>query len=111
VTNAVRARNGVGRDERVASSVLKIAGCWVEFVDSGPMSHPFEVDEAARVVLRCEGLYVEVLVGDIVAIGAEAVASRTQELGLDRRMIVDCSAGGPKGSDAVGEPERGFFIC
>jgi hypothetical protein len=53
---SVGALNRVRRDECVPRSVLKITGCWIEFVNSSPMLHPLKIDQAAGVVLRREGL-------------------------------------------------------
>ena len=73
---AVGTRNGVGGDQRVPAVVFQIAGCRIEFVDSGAVLHPLQIDQPAGVILRGEGFDIQILVGDIVAVGAEAVASR-----------------------------------
>ena len=57
---AIWTRYSIGGDQNVAGGVLQIAGRGIKFVHPGTMLHPLQIDQPARVVLRGEGLDVEI---------------------------------------------------
>src|SRR3954454_7045897 len=71
------------------------------------MLNPFQVDQTASMILRCESSDVEVLVRYVIAVSSEAVTSRAQRLGLNGGVIVHCAAGREECANAVAEPECG----
>src|SRR5206468_4390787 len=104
---AVWTRHGIAGYQSVSGSVLQIAGRGIKFVLPGSMLHPLQINQPARMVLSGEGLDVEIRVGNIVAVSAEAATSGTQRLGLNGRMIVDRASGREESANAVGQPQRG----
>src|SRR5579862_4076813 len=89
---SIRAVDGIGGDERVSASVFEIAGCGIKFVRSSAVLYPLQIDQTARMVLRGERLHIQICISDVVAVGAEAMASRAQVFRLYRGVIVDGTA-------------------
>ena len=67
---AIWTRYSIGGDQNVSGGILQIAGRGIKFVRSSAMLHPLQINQPACVILRGEGLDVEIRVGHIVAVSS-----------------------------------------
>src|SRR5205814_4379432 len=94
---------GVGGDEDVAGVIAQVGVGGRKFVDSSAVLDPFEIDHLAGPILRGVLGNFELVVGDEISVGAPALASGPQRLGLNRRMVKSSAASGEKRAGVIGE--------
>lgn len=104
---AVRAPNGIARDEGIPGGIFDSAIDGIEVMSAAAMRHPLVIDDAAGVVKRRVADDLCVSVPKNIAPDGPSLAAVFDDARFDGRMNVKRAALGEEAADIVGEPQSG----